>query len=195
MAGELFPPLSHKTDFITALHTYDGTAPPLYWDQTPEQQEGNGMETIFVNLDARRITVCGNEAGRKACVGQEAVCYPVLPRRKSARPEGKVLDFEACRRALGGEPLPEQELPPVEEAPEPRRRKDLLLAADLIASAGVLAAGIAVAARFFLGGAGRRPSRITGRAWVFARSIQRQTAAPAPAQTQNSAQKYRVRGG
>lgn len=109
------------------------------------------METIFVNLDARRITVCGNEAGRKACVGQEAVCYTVLPRRKSTRPEGKVLDFEACRRALEGKPLPEQELPPVEEAPEPRRRKDLLLAADLIASAGVLAAVIAVAARFFLG--------------------------------------------
>lgn len=112
------------------------------------------METIYVNLDARRITVCEGATDRKACVGQESVCYTVLPRRKPAEHPGKVLDFEACRRALEGEPEAEEileELPVLEEGARPRRRMDLVLTADLIASAGILAAVLAVAARFFLG--------------------------------------------
>lgn len=113
------------------------------------------METIFVNLDARRVTLCGNEADQKACVGQETVCYTVLPRRKAPAQRGKVLDFEACRRALEeipeDEPVPaEASIPEVEEE-RPRRRLDLVLAADLVASAGILAAVLAVAVRFFLG--------------------------------------------
>lgn len=112
------------------------------------------METIYLNLDARRITGYANESGQKACVGQETVCYTVLPRRKPARPEGKVLDFEACRRALEGESAAEEipeEIPAPEEEARPRRRLDLALAADLIASAGMLTAVAAVAVRFFLG--------------------------------------------
>ena len=47
------------------------------------------METIYLNLDARRVTVCEGAQDQKACVGQETVCYTVLPRHKPARPEGK----------------------------------------------------------------------------------------------------------
>ena len=54
------------------------------------------METMFINLDARRVTISGCEIDQKACVGQETVCYTVLPRRKEpVRTTGKVLDFEA----------------------------------------------------------------------------------------------------
>ena len=113
------------------------------------------METIYLNLDARRVTVCEGARDQKACVGQEAVCYTVLPRRRVPRPEGTVLDFEACRRALEGaamaEEVPEEIPAPETAAPRPRRKPDLALAADLIASAGMLAAVAAVAVRFFLG--------------------------------------------
>lgn len=108
------------------------------------------METIYLNLDARRVTVCEGERNQKACVGQETVCYTVLPRRKAVAQTGKVLDFEACRRALEGEAAEEPSVPEA-EPPRPRRALDLALAADLIASAGMLAAVGAVAVRFFLG--------------------------------------------
>lgn len=108
------------------------------------------METIYLNVNARQVTACREDADRKACVGQETACYTVLPRRRAPRPAGQVLDFEACRRALEeAEPAPSPSLG--EEAPEPRRRWDLALAADLVASAGMLGAALAVAARFFLG--------------------------------------------
>lgn len=112
------------------------------------------METMFINLDARRVTISGCKMDQKACVGQETVCYTVLPRRKEPIQAGKVLDFEACRRALEG--APEEEAPPMERSvPEeekvPRRRLDLVLAADIAASVGVLLLVAAVAVRFFLG--------------------------------------------
>ena len=112
------------------------------------------METIYLNLDARRITGYASESDQKACVGQETVCYTVLPRRKPARPEGKVLDFEACRRALEGEPVVEEapeEISAPEEEARPRRRLDLALAADLIASAGGPPAPAAGGGPLFLG--------------------------------------------
>ena len=33
------------------------------------------METIYYSLDAKRLTVCGEAAGRRASGGQETVCY------------------------------------------------------------------------------------------------------------------------
>ena len=112
------------------------------------------METMFINLDARRVTISGCEMDQKACVGQETVCYTVLPRRKEpVRTTGKVLDFEACRRALEETPEeePRMERPALEEEEAPRRRLDLVLAADIAASVGVLILVAAVAVRFFLG--------------------------------------------
>ena len=109
------------------------------------------METIYLNVNARQVTACREDAGQKACVGQETACYTVLPRRKAPRRAGQVLDFAACRRALEeAEPAPA--VPPAgEETPAPRHRWDLALAADLVASAGMLGAVLAVAVRFFLG--------------------------------------------
>lgn len=107
------------------------------------------METVFVNLDARRITVYGDELDQNACVGQGTVCYTVLPRRKAPHQTGKVLDFEACRRALepATQAAAQEEAPRAGEGedPKPRRRPDLALAADLLASAGILAVVAAVA--------------------------------------------------
>lgn len=112
------------------------------------------MKTMFINLDARRVTISGCEMDQKACVGQETVCYTVLPRRKEQARTGKVLDFEACRRALEEETeekAPRMERPAPEQEEKPRRRLDLALAADIAASVGVLLLVAAVAVRFFLG--------------------------------------------
>ena len=67
------------------------------------------METIYYRLNATRITVDG---GRKVS-GGEGVCYAVLPKKAVPAPEqGKVLDFEAYRRAL----KPEEAAPAEAEA-------------------------------------------------------------------------------
>ena len=44
------------------------------------------METIYYSLDAKRLTVCGEAAGRRASGGQETVCYAFVPRPR--RPAG-----------------------------------------------------------------------------------------------------------
>lgn len=58
------------------------------------------METIYYSLDAKRLTVCGEAAGRRASGGQETVCYAFVPRpRRPVTPAGgKVVDFTAYRR-------------------------------------------------------------------------------------------------
>lgn len=119
------------------------------------------METMFINLDARRITVCGRKLDQKACGAQETVCYTVLSRRREPPRTGKVLDFEACRRALergAGEAArmelsaaEEMELSAAEKAEAPRRRPDPALIVEIGVSLGVLALVAAVAVRFFLG--------------------------------------------
>ena len=57
------------------------------------------METIYYSLDAKRLTVCGEAAGRRASGGQETVCYAFVPRpRRPVMPAGgKVVDFTAAR--------------------------------------------------------------------------------------------------
>lgn len=92
------------------------------------------METIYYRLNAARITVDGD---RKVS-GGEGVCYAVLPKKPAPAPaEGKVLDFEACRRALElEEDISTAEEP--EEAPAPRRTLSPWILADLLASAAVV---------------------------------------------------------
>lgn len=115
------------------------------------------METIFVTLDARQIAARGAQRRQKLCVGQEMVCEAVPSRRKAPAQAGKILDFEACRRALEekAEDLDEISHPAAPEPEQPpnptRSRWDLALAADITASVGVLAVLAAVAVRFFLG--------------------------------------------
>ena len=52
------------------------------------------METIYYSLDAKRLTVCGEAADRRASGGQETVCYAFVPRpRRPVMPAGgKVVD-------------------------------------------------------------------------------------------------------
>ena len=97
------------------------------------------METIYYSLDAKRLTVCGEAAGRRASGGQETVCYAFVPRpRRPVTPAGgKVVDFTAYRQAARPE-----EYAPREEAPgrprPVRRRRTLVLTVDLAATGAVV---------------------------------------------------------
>ena len=103
------------------------------------------METIYYSLDAKRLTVCGEAAGRRASGGQETVCYAFVPRpRRPVMPAGgKVVDFTAYRQAAHPEEYaPREEVP---GRPRPvRRRRTLALTVDLAATG-------AVVLRFFAG--------------------------------------------
>ena len=110
------------------------------------------METIYYSLDAKRLTVCGEAAGRRASGGQETVCYAFVPRpRRPVTPAGgKVVDFTAYRQAAHPE-----EYAPREEAPgrprPGRRRRTLALTVDLAATGAVVVLLAAVVLRFFAG--------------------------------------------
>ena len=101
------------------------------------------METIYYSLDAKRLTVCGEAAGRRASGGQETVCYAFVPRpRRPVMPAGgKVVDFTAYRQAAH----------PEEYAPRVRRRRTLALTVDLAATGAVVVLLAAVVLRFFAG--------------------------------------------
>ena len=109
------------------------------------------METIYYRLNATRITVDG---GRKVS-GGEGVCYAVLPKKAVPAPEqGKVLDFEAYRRALKPEEAApaETETEAEAEAPAaPRKSLSPWLLADLCASAAVVGFTALAALGVFLG--------------------------------------------
>lgn len=66
------------------------------------------METIYYSLDAKRLTVCGEAADRRASGGQETVCYAFVPRpRRPVMPAGgKVVDFTAYRQAAARRSMP-----------------------------------------------------------------------------------------
>ena len=110
------------------------------------------METIYYSLDAKRLTVCGEAAGRRASGGQETVCYAFVPRpRRPVTPAGgKGVDFTAYRQAAHPE-----EYAPREEAPgrprPVRRRRTLALTVDLAATGAVVVLLAAVVLRFFAG--------------------------------------------
>lgn len=62
------------------------------------------METIYYNLDARRLTVYEMASGEAAPAPRDMLFLRTQPR--TPQREGKVLDFDACRRALTGEETP-----------------------------------------------------------------------------------------
>ena len=98
------------------------------------------METIYYSLDAKRLTVCGEAAGR----------FVPRPRRPVTPAGGKVVDFTAYRQAAHPE-----EYAPREEAPgrprPVRRRRTLALTVDLAATGAVVVLLAAVVLRFFAG--------------------------------------------
>lgn len=107
------------------------------------------METIYYRLNATRITVDG---GWKVS-GGEGVCYAVLPKKAVPAPEqGKVLDFEAYRRALKPEEAaPAEAEAEAEEPAAPRKSLSPWLLADLCASAAVVGFTALAALGVFLG--------------------------------------------
>ena len=61
------------------------------------------METIYYSLDAKRLTVCGEAAGRRASGGQETVCYAFVPRpRRPVMPAVVVLLAAVVLRFFAG---------------------------------------------------------------------------------------------
>ena len=110
------------------------------------------METIYYNIDAKRLTVSVSAEGQRACGGQDTVCYAFVPSRGRRLPErggNNVVDFTAYRQKRMNPPV-EETLPEEEpdEAPESRpvvRRWKLL---DLCTSAAVAAAALVILVRF-----------------------------------------------
>lgn len=103
------------------------------------------METMYLTLDEARV-VLRNGLRKQASGGQGQAYCTVLPR--CHRKAGKVLDFEACRKALE-EPqtVPEEG---TQESPVPTRRWSLGLALELALSAAIFAMVAVTAAGFFL---------------------------------------------
>ena len=93
------------------------------------------METIYYRLNAARIT-----AGARKASGGESMRCVVLPQAPRAGGGGKVISFDAYRRARGK--TPEALCPPAAEE-APRRRQDRRSArwamADLCATAAIVA--------------------------------------------------------
>ena len=108
------------------------------------------METIYCNLDARRLTLCGGAEGRRASGGQDTVCYAFLPRRGSRAADrgDNVIDFVAARQAMGARPVEAAEVPPRPER-RPSRRSQVALAAELVVTGAILLLVTAVAVVFF----------------------------------------------
>ena len=110
------------------------------------------METIYYSREAKRLTVGGEAAGRRASGGQETVCYAFVPRpRRPVTPAGgKVVDFTAYRQAARPEEHAPQEEAPGRPRPV-RRRRTLALTVDLVATGAVVVLLAAVVLRFFAG--------------------------------------------
>ena len=104
------------------------------------------METIYYRLNAARVTAGARKASGGACVR----CV-VLPRAARPAGAGKVISFDAYRRALepAEDRAPEEVCPPTagEAAPARRsgRRRGSRWAADLCASVAVVACTAAAA--------------------------------------------------
>ena len=104
------------------------------------------METMYLTLDEARVILRG-EQRKQASGGQGQTYCTVLPRGRR-KAGGKVLDFEACRKALEesrGAPAAEPQAEPA-----PARRWSLGLALELALSAAIFTMVAGTAAGFFL---------------------------------------------
>ena len=121
------------------------------------------METIYYNLDARRLTVYDMASGEAAPAPRDMLFLRTQPRVPQR--EGKVLDFDACRRALTGEETPfdlpedageevrednsgEDRTAPAGGKPRARRPRRLQPALDAAASLAVVVMAAVVVSQF-----------------------------------------------
>lgn len=121
------------------------------------------METIYYNLDARRLTVYDMASGEAAPAPRDMLFLRTQPR--VSQREGKVLDFDACRRALTGEETPfdlpedageevrednsgEDRTVSAVEQPRERRPQRFHLALDAAASLAVVVMAAVVVSQF-----------------------------------------------
>lgn len=95
------------------------------------------METIYYRLNATRIT-----AGARKASGGESLRCVVLPQAPRTGGAGKVISFDAYRRAHAEEQVPEAVCPTAAAVPARRsavRRASRWAAADLCATAAIVA--------------------------------------------------------
>lgn len=114
------------------------------------------METIYYNLDARRLTVYGMASGEAAPAPRDMLFLRARP--QAPQQEGRVLDFDACRRALTGEEAPfaapdavmegAQEDHSAGKGNRARRPRRLHLALDAAASLAVMVMAAVVVSQF-----------------------------------------------
>lgn len=110
------------------------------------------METIYYSLDAKRLTVCGEAAGRRASGragdGLLCLCPPAPPPGDACGREGGGFHRLPAGRPPGGV------CPAGGGAGRPRpvrRRRTLALTVDLAATGAVVVLLAAVVLRFFAG--------------------------------------------
>lgn len=108
------------------------------------------METRFVNIDAKRLTVWGQAGAEQASGGGAAVYYTCLPRAPRRPQGGKVLNLEDYRRPEARDEAPEQTPPcPAHGGRTVRRvRRGLLL--DFAATAAIVCMALVFVVKFVL---------------------------------------------
>lgn len=114
------------------------------------------METIYYNLDARRVSTCDMASGETS---PQCRSYAILRRveEKRAGAGAKVLDLEEYRRRLSGtepdaeelwEEVPSAAAPAGDDTPERRRSRRTGLTLDFFATLAILAMAVVVVVCF-----------------------------------------------
>lgn len=107
------------------------------------------METIYYNLDAKRLTVYDMASGESAPQPRSYTC--IRKSEPQTRP-GQVLDLDAYRRKLAGETA-ESSADASVEVPQPRagaekRTRRFALSLDLCATVAVVVMAVVVVSQF-----------------------------------------------
>lgn len=108
------------------------------------------METRFVSIDAKRITVWGQAGAERASGGGAAVYYTCLPRAPRRPQGGKVLNLEDYRRPAQPAAAPEQAPPRPAQGGRTMRRTRRGLALDFAATAAIVCMALVFAVKFVL---------------------------------------------
>ena len=108
------------------------------------------METRYVSIDAKRLTVWNQAGAEQASGGGAAVYYTCLPRAPRRPQGGKVLNLEDYRRPAQQAEAPEQAPP----CPAPKggtaRRARRGLALDFAATAAIVCMALVFVVKFVL---------------------------------------------
>lgn len=108
------------------------------------------METRFVSIDAKRLTVWGQAGAEQASGGGAAVYYTCLPRAPRRPQGGKVLNLEDYRRPAERAEAPEQVPPCPAPGGRTARRAQRGLLLDFAATAAIVCMALVFVVKFVL---------------------------------------------